>query len=97
MRAYCYICINKLKYYMKDLNVTTQGIKGCNLKPQKLGYVNISADHELVLVVDNFYENSYEQREEPIIRIYDDIDKNELIFSGTHSQLAEILKKSLQS
>ena len=84
---------------MKDLNVTTQGVKGCRTKIQKLGYVNISADHELMLVVDNFSEsgNSYEQREEPIIRIYNDIDKNELIFSGTHSQLAEIIKKSLQS
>jgi len=79
---------------MKNLSITTQGIKGGTTKTQKVGYTLIELRHDQDrIVVDDFtgMGNSYRQRELSEIRI---IQNGNILFSGDKYELFEILKQN---
>lgn len=82
---------------MKRLSIYTQGVTGREPRPSTQGRVTVYSDNSRVVSIDNFqgYGDNYKQRDEPIITIYDARNPpNEIImFSGTQSQLVDILSK----
>lgn len=71
---------------MKDLFVSTQGVRGGNTTTNKKGFVSIFLGNDKLLSVDNFHGSGldYKQRENPIICIF---DGEEVVFEGTKQQL----------
>jgi len=78
---------------MKTIDVISEGIKGGSNRMSKNGYVGIYHGNDKLLSIDNYmgHGETYKQREEPIITIFDGNASN-VIFEGTHSQLIAKLK-----
>lgn len=76
---------------MKTLSIYTNGVKGTGVKEQKLGYVSAYSGNDKIMSIDNYSGagESYKQRENPVICIFDGMD---CIFEGTHEQLINKLK-----
>jgi hypothetical protein len=79
---------------MKNLQVGVQGVKGGNVKQQKVGYAAIFVGSDKIVSVDNYNGtgDNYIQREQPIISIFGE-DSHDCIFEGTHTQLVDLLNK----
>jgi len=80
---------------MKNLSITTIGIKGGIAKNQNTGYISAYSGNAKIISVDNYKGsgNSYEQREKPVICIFNTEGTGDCIFEGTHEQLTEKLTK----
>jgi hypothetical protein len=76
---------------MKTLSIISQGVKGTQSKEEKKGYISVYSGNTKVLSIDNYLGagDSYEQRKEPILVIWD--EDNNIIFEGTHAQLTKKL------
>lgn len=76
---------------MKDLLITTVGIKGGAVKQQRMGFISAWSGNEKIMSVDNYvgFGDTYKQRETAIICIFNNGD---CIFEGTHEQLLNKLK-----
>jgi hypothetical protein len=81
---------------MKSLNIYTQGVKGGQVKNSTQGYISVYTDNSHLLTIENYKGSgdTYEQRPEPIIIIFDGLDSpnEKVVFEGTHQQLIEKLK-----
>jgi hypothetical protein len=77
---------------MKNLSITTIGVKGGQSKNKNTGYISAYSGNEKIMSIDNYKGSgdTYIQREEPIICIS---DGEYCIFEGTHKQLIEKLTK----
>ena len=77
---------------MKNITITTQGIKGGKTKTANVGYALIELRHEQDrITIDDFTGTGqrYKQRELQHIEI---INNGKVIFSGNKFELFEILK-----
>jgi len=80
---------------MKTLSINTIGIKGGATKSQNTGYLSAYSGNDKIMSIDNYKGSgdTYEQREKPVICIFDLKDTGNCIFEGTHEQLIEKLLK----
>jgi hypothetical protein len=77
---------------MENIEIYTQGIKGGNVKNQKVGYVLIELRHDQDKISIDDFEGSgdtYKQREQQKIEV---IQNGEVLFSGSKYELFDILK-----
>lgn len=79
---------------MKNVSIETQKGQGSAVKKSKVDAVSVYLGNALLVSVESFVERN--QREDPIIIIYDGINPpNEVImFEGTHSQLVDLLSRA---
>lgn len=76
---------------MKNIHISTQGVKGGSTKGQNVGYALICLRHEQDrITIDDFegFGEDYKQRELQKIEI---IQNGKVLFSGDKFQLFEIL------
>ena len=77
---------------MKNINITTQGVKGKETKSQNIGYLLACLRHEQDRIIIDDFEGSgsnYKQRELQKIEI---IQNGKVLFSGDKYELFEKLK-----
>lgn len=77
---------------MKNINITTQGVKGKETKLQNVGYLLACLRHEQDRIIIDDFEGSgsnYKQRELQKIEI---IQNGKVLFSGDKYELFEKLK-----
>ena len=77
---------------MKNITITTQGIKGGQSKTVNCGYALIELRHDQDrITIDDFegFGDDYKQRESQRIEI---IQNGKLLFSGSKYELFDILK-----
>lgn len=81
---------------MKTLSVTRIGVRGGSTKSQSAGYASVYLGNDKLVSVDNYkgYGTTYEQRENPVICIFDRENTGNCIFEGTHEQLVNLIKQS---
>jgi hypothetical protein len=78
---------------MKNIILSTQGIKGGDTKTQNVGFVIIELRHDQDRITVDDFEGmglTYKQREQQKIEI---IRNGNVLFSGTKNELFEILEK----
>lgn len=79
---------------MKNITITTQGVKGGTTKIQNVGYLLAELKHsEDRIIIDDFegQGDNYKQRELQEIKI---IQNGKVLFSGDKYELFEILKNN---
>jgi len=77
---------------MKNINITTQGVKGKETKSQNVGYLLACLRHEQDRIVIDDFEgqgSDYKQRELQKIEI---IQNGKVLFNGDKYELFEKLK-----
>jgi len=77
---------------MKNINITTQGVKGKETKSQNVGYLLCCLRHEQDRIIIDDFEGTgkdYRQRELQKIEI---IQNGKVLFSGDKYELFEKLK-----
>ena len=77
---------------MKNISITTQGVKGGETKTQNVGYLLTCLRHEADRIIVDDYEGTgenYKQRELQNIEI---IQNGIVLFSGDKYELFEVLK-----
>ena len=83
---------------MSKLSIEKQGVRGGAVRESSAALITLYDGNARILSVDNYYGygNSYKQRPEPIIVIFDgqNSPNEEVIFEGTQKQLVELLKKA---
>ena len=79
---------------MKNLTITTQGVRGGNTKTSNIGYVLCELRHDQDRIIIDDFEGSgdnYKQRELQQIEI---IQNGEVLFSGDKYELFDIIRKN---
>lgn len=91
---------------MTNLYITKDGVRGKTSHSEKVGIIRVSTISNVaignvkrMLTVDNFsgFDKTYQQREEPEIKVFDINNETDPIFTGTHQELVEKLTENHQS
>ena len=91
---------------MTNLYITKDGVRGKTSHSEKVGIIRVSTISNVaignvkrMLTVDNFsgFDKTYQQREEPEIKVFDINNGTDPIFTGTHQELVEKLTENHQS
>lgn len=91
---------------MTNLYITKDGVRGKTSHSEKVGIIRVSTISNVaignvkrMLTVDNFsgFDKTYQQREEPEIKVFDINNGTDPIFTGTHQELVDKLTENHQS